>query len=121
MHKHCIPTKKMIHMEQARLLYNEMYDDFLTETLPLTEIKYLATNESCIPVKHDETDAVTDTNSHVIMRCLLCIIPQTNNNMLEILGPFTNEHDGYGALYAIMRRACSFMKPTTQGGGPVWP
>ena len=121
MHKHCIPTKNMINMEQARLLYNEMYDDCLTETLPLTEIKDLATNESCIPAKHEETDAIIETISHAIMRRLLCIIPQTNNNMLEILGPFTNERDGYGALYAIMRRTCSFMKPTTQGWGPAWP
>jgi hypothetical protein len=52
MHKHCIPKKNMIFMEQAQLLYNEMYDDCLSETLSLTEIKDLATTESCIPQVH---------------------------------------------------------------------
>jgi hypothetical protein len=82
MHKHCIPTKNMISMEQARLLYNEMYDDCLTETLPLTEIKDLATTELCIPQVHGETDAIIDTISHAIMRRLKCIIPTTNLEML---------------------------------------
>jgi hypothetical protein len=40
--------------------------------------------------------------------------------MPEILGPYTKDRDGYSALYAIMRRTCSIMKPTTQGWGPGW-
>jgi hypothetical protein len=54
------------------------------------------------------------------MRCLKCIIPTTNLGMLDIIGPYLEDQDGYGALYAIMRRSCTFMKPTTQGWGPVW-
>jgi hypothetical protein len=72
------------------------------------------------PGKHPETEAIIDTISHAIMRRLMCIIPKTKTSMLEILGPYTKDRDGYGALYAIMRRACSFMKPTTQGWGPAW-
>jgi hypothetical protein len=49
MYEHCIPTKNMISMEQARLMYNEIYNDCLAEGLPLTKIKDLAANESCIP------------------------------------------------------------------------
>jgi hypothetical protein len=120
MHKHCIPTKSMISMEQAKLLYNEMYDNCLTETLPLTEMKDLATTESCIPQLHGETDAIVDTISHAIMRRLKCIIPTTNLEILDIVGPYLENRDGYGALYAIMRRSCPFMKPTTQGWGPAW-
>jgi hypothetical protein len=120
MHKHCIPTKNMISMEQVRLMYNEIYDDCLAEGLPLTKIKDLAANESCIPDKHPETEEIIDTISHAIMRRLMCIVPKTNTCVLEILGPYTKDRDGYGALYAIMRRTCSFMKPTTQGWGPGW-
>jgi hypothetical protein len=54
------------------------------------------------------------------MRRLLCVIPITNTRMLEILGPFNRDRDGYGALYAIMRQTCTFMKPTPQGWGPEW-
>jgi hypothetical protein len=50
----------------------------------------------------------------------MCVIPVTNTGMLDILGPFNKDRDGYGALYAIMRRTCTFMKPTTQGWGPDW-
>jgi hypothetical protein len=78
-------------MEQARLLYNEMYDDCLTETLPLTEIKDLAATESCIPQVHGETDAIIDTISHAIMRCLKCIIPTTNLELLDIIGPYLED------------------------------
>jgi hypothetical protein len=97
----------MLDMDKARLLYNEMYDDCLLETLPLTKVTNLVTTESCIPSVHNETDA--------IMRRLMCVIPVTNTGMLDILGPFNKDRDGYGALYAIMRRSCTFMKPTTQG------
>jgi hypothetical protein len=79
----------MISMEQAPLLYNEMYDDCLTETLPLTEIKDLATTESCIPQIHGETEAIID--SHAIMRRLKCIIPTKNLEMLDIIGPFLED------------------------------
>jgi hypothetical protein len=58
--------------------------------------------------------------THAIMRRLQLIIPTTNLHMLDILGPYLNDRDGYGALYAIMRRTCAFMKPTTQGWGPSW-
>jgi hypothetical protein len=62
MHEHCIPTKNMISMEQARLMYNEIYDDCLAEGLPLTtKIKDLAANESCIPDNHPETEAIIYT------------------------------------------------------------
>jgi DNA primase len=98
MHKHCIPSKDMITMEQARLLYNEMFDDCLRETLPLTDINDLTTTESCIPDQHDESDAIITTISHAIMRRLKCIIPETNRVMLEILGPFNNDRDGYGTM-----------------------
>jgi hypothetical protein len=54
------------------------------------------------------------------MRRLMYIIPVTNTGMLDILGPLNKDRDGYGALYAIMRRTCTFMKPTTQGWGPDW-
>jgi flagellar biosynthesis GTPase FlhF len=101
-HEHCKPTKDMISMEQARMMYNKIYDDCLAEGLPLTKIKDLAANESCIPNKHPETEAIIDTISHAIMRRLMCIIPKTNTGMLEILGPYTKDSDGYGALYAIM-------------------
>jgi hypothetical protein len=47
-------------------------------------------------------------------------IPKTNTGMLEILGPYTKDRGGYGALYVIMRRTCSFMEPATQGWGPGW-
>jgi hypothetical protein len=50
----------------------------------------------------------------------MCVIPVTNTGILDILGPFNKDRDGYGALYAIMRRTCTFMKPTTQGWGPDW-
>jgi hypothetical protein len=120
MHKHCIPATDMINMEQARLMYNELYDDCLTEGLPLTKLTDLAANESCIPETHPETETIIDTISHAIMRRLMCFIPKTNTKMLEILGPYTKDRDGYGSLYALMRRTCSFMKPTTQGWGPEW-
>ena len=120
MHSHCIPTKDMLDMDKAQQLYNEMYDDCLMETLPLTKITDLVTTESCIPTTHKETDAIIETISHAIMRRLLCVIPITNTGMLEILGPFNRDRDGYGALYAIMRRTCTFMKPTPQGWGPEW-
>jgi hypothetical protein len=58
--------------------------------------------------------------THAIMRQLLIIIPTTNLEMLNILGLFLHDRYGYGALYAIMRRICTFMKPTTQGWGPEW-
>jgi hypothetical protein len=83
-------------------------------------VKDLATAESCIPQVHGETDAIINTISHAIMRRLKYIIPTTNLEMLDIIGPYLEDRDGYGALYAIMRRSCTFMKPTTQGWGPVW-
>jgi hypothetical protein len=49
MHERCIPTKNMISMEQARLMYNKIYDDCLAEGLPLIKIKDLAANQSCNP------------------------------------------------------------------------
>jgi hypothetical protein len=120
MHSHCIPETAMLDMDKARLLYNEMYDDCLLETLPLTKITDLVTTGSCIPSMHKETDAIIKTISHAIMRRLMCVIPVTNTGMLDILGPFNKDRDGYGALYAIMGRKCTFMKPTTQGWGPDW-
>jgi hypothetical protein len=120
MHSHCIPEIAMLDMDKARQLYNEMYEDCLLETLPLTKITDLVTTGPCIPSLHRETDAIIEMISHAIMRRLLCVIPVTNTGMLDILGPFNKDHDGYGALYAIMRRTCTFMKPTTQGWGPDW-
>ena len=120
MHKHCIPVKTMVTMEQAKQLYNEMYDDCLIETYPLTELKYLSPKGSCIPPMHNETDTTIATISHAIMRRLKVIIPITNTVMLDIISPYHEERNGYGALYAIMRRSCAFMKPTTQGWGPTW-
>jgi hypothetical protein len=38
MHEHFIPTKNMISMEEAGLMYNKLYDDCLAEGLPLTKI-----------------------------------------------------------------------------------
>ena len=120
MHEHCIPSKSMVTMTQATMLYNEMYDDCLAETLPLTKLSDLTDTGSCIPTEHNESEDIINTISHSLMRRLLCIIPKTNIGMLEILGPYTKDRDGYGALYAIMRRSCTFMKPTTQGWGPLW-
>jgi hypothetical protein len=79
-----------------------MVDYCLTETLPLPEINDLATTKSCIPDEHGKSDAIITMISHAIMRRLKCIIPETNLVMLEILGPFNNDRDGYGAMYAIM-------------------
>jgi hypothetical protein len=91
MHEHCILATDMINMEQARLMYNKLYDDCLTEGLPLTKLTDLAANESCIPETHPETETIIDTISHAIMRHLMCLIPKTNSKMLEILGPYTKE------------------------------
>jgi hypothetical protein len=71
MHSHCIPETAMLGMDIARLLYNEMYDDCLLETLPLTKITDLVTTGSCIPSMHKETDAIIKTISHAIMRRLM--------------------------------------------------
>ena len=120
MHKHCIPAKTIVTMDQAKQLYNEMYDDCLIETYPLTKLKHLSPTGSCLPPMHNETDNTISTISHAIMRRLKVIIPITNLAMLDILSPFDEERNGYGALYAIMRRTCAFMKPTTQGWGPTW-
>jgi hypothetical protein len=90
------------------------------ETLPITKIEDLVATQSCIPMEHKETDATIEAMTHAIMRRLQILIPVTNVDMLDILGPFLNDRDGYGALYAIMRRTCTFMKPTAQGWGPEW-
>lgn len=120
MHSHCIPAKGIIDMEKARHLYHTMYDDSVIETLPITNIDDLVSTQSCIPTEHTEADATIEAMTHAIMRRLQILIPVTNLEMLDILGPFLNDRDGYGALYAIMRRTCAFMKPTTQGWGPEW-
>jgi hypothetical protein len=69
-HEHCIPATDMSNMEQARLMYNELYDDCLTEGLPLTKLTDLAANESCILETYPETETIIDTISHAIMRRL---------------------------------------------------
>jgi hypothetical protein len=120
MHSHCIPAKGIIDMDKARHLYHTMYDDSVIETLPITNIDDLISTQSCIPIEHNEADATIEAMTHAIMRRLQILIPVTNVEMLDILGPFLNDRDGYGALYAIMRRTCAFMKPTTQGWGPEW-
>jgi hypothetical protein len=63
MHSHCIPETAMLDMDKARLLYNEMYDDCLLETFPLTKITNLVTTGSCIPSMHKETDAIIKNKS----------------------------------------------------------
>jgi hypothetical protein len=82
MYEHCIPATEMINMEQARLMYNEIYDDCLTEGLPLTKLTDLPANESGIPETHPETEAIIDTISHALMRRLMCFIPKTNIKIL---------------------------------------
>jgi hypothetical protein len=120
MHEHCIPSKGIIDMHQAKLLYHEIYDDGVREILPITNMDDLVKTESCIPSGHNETEVTIEAMTHAIMKRLLISIPTTNLEMLDILGPYREDRDGYGALYAVMRRTCTFMKPTTQGWGPSW-
>jgi hypothetical protein len=119
MHSHCIPAEDMLDMDKTRLLYNEMYDDCLLETLPLTKITDLVTTGSCIPSIHNATDAIIKTISHAIMRRLMCVIPVTNIGMLDILGPFNKDRDGYGDGYNQSSAGGSEYQPEAEFHGEL--
>jgi hypothetical protein len=115
MHSHCIPETAMLDMDKARLLYNEMYDDCLLETLPLTKITNLVATGSCIPSIHKETDAIIKTIGHAIMRRLMFVVPVTNTGILDILGPFNKDREGYITVaYGWYRLRTDCFAPTTR-------
>ena len=40
--------------------------------------------------------------------------------MVEMISPYKQDRDGYGALYTILRQTCQFMRLTPEGWGPDW-
>ena len=117
---HTIPNTGLVTAEEATSIYTEIEDDCLRDGFPLTGINDLLTTKSCIPTNHKELPMIIETIGHSIHRRLMNIIPTTNTDMVEMIAPYKQDRDGYGALYTILRRTCPFMRPTPEGWGPDW-
>ena len=117
---HTIPNTGLVTAEEATSMYTEIEDDCLRDGFPLTKINDLLTTKSCIPNNHKELPPIIETIGHSIHCQLMNIIPTTNTDMVEMIAPYKQDRDGYGALYTILRRTCPFIRPTPEGWGPDW-
>ena len=117
---HNIPNTGLSDVEQAISVYMEFEDDCIDDEFPITTMKDLYATKSYIPAIHTESATTIASISQLIHQQLLNIIPTTNIEMVDMISPFKQSHTGYKALWTIMQQTCPFMRPTPEGGGPIW-
>ena len=116
----------IVHLEgdprqdQLEQFYDTIANMMHIYELPLLHRKDLTKNGTTCPTKTYLPPDVVDNVNRTLYQKLIEIVPDEATQLRDILSTYSNEQDGYRALYSILRTKCKYLRLIQPTWGPTW-